>query len=500
MAKKVIVIGGGIAGLTSAVRLQYDGYDVTLYEQLDRLGGKMNRITGKGFTFDLGPTIVMMPHIYHEVLSYTGVDPKDYIDFMALDPMYQITFADGEKLDATTDLNRMMVDLEARGEGTADGFLRYLNDTYAKYIVAKDHFIEKSFRSWRDFYNPTTLWNALKLKTFDSAHHTIAKYIKDQKIQNMLSFQTLYIGISPHKGPSIYTIIPMIETLYGVHYARGGGMYAYVEALERRFRELGGKVELNSAVEEVLFEKQKAIGVKLKGEDIMADAVVVNADFPRAMNTLIKDPKVKGKYTEEKIAKMAYSCSVFLIYIGLDKKVPDLRVHNLYFGSDFEDNLSDIFSGSIPKDPAYYIYSPSRIDDTVAPEGHEGIYVLVPVPELKTGTFEWTNEVKQSFKEKIYAKMKKNPGMEDFDQHIVFEKLMTPPDFSEKMGVHYGATFGLAPTLLQSNYFRPKNVHPYGKNLYFAGSSVHPGAGVPIAITSGKLVHRELKKDVPLNS
>jgi phytoene desaturase len=277
-------------------------------------------------------------------------------------------------------------------------------------------------------------------------------------------------------------------------------MYAYVEALERRFRELGGTVELNASVEEVLFEKQKAIGVKLNGQAIMADAVVVNADFPRAMNTLIKDPKVKGKYTEEKIAKMAYSCSVFLIYIGLDKKVPDLRVHNLYFGSDFEDNLSDIFSGCIPKDPAYYIYSPSRIDDTVAPEGHEGVYVLVPVPELKTGTFEWTEDVKQSFKEKIYAKMKKNPGMEDFDQHIVFEQLMTPPDFSEKMGVHYGATFGLAPTLLQSNYFRPKNVHPYGKNLYFAGSSVHPGAGVPIAITSGKLVHRELKKDVPLNS
>jgi phytoene desaturase len=215
------------------------------------------------------------------------------------------------------------------------------------------------------------------------------------------------------------------------------------------------------------------------------------------MNTLIKDKKVKGKYTEEKIAKMAYSCSVFLLYIGVSKKIPELEVHNLYFGSDFEANLNDIFTGKIPEDPAYYIYSASQIDETVAPEGHEGIYVLVPVPELKSATFEWTDAIKQSFKEKIYAKMRKNPGMEDFEEHIVFEEMMTPPDFSERLGVHYGATFGLAPTLLQSNYFRPKNVHPYGKHLYFAGSSVHPGAGVPIAITSGKLVHRELKKDLP---
>ena len=497
MGKKITVVGGGIAGLASALRLQADGYDVTIYEKLDRLGGKMNQIKGKGFTFDLGPTIVMMPHIYRELLEYTGVKMEDYITFNPVDPMYKITFQDGEAMDATSDLNKLTYDLEARGHGVAEGYLKYLSGTYKKYNIAKTHFLERTFRSWRDFYNPKTLWNALRLRTLGTAQKAIEKYIKDEKIQNMVSFQTLYIGVSPYSGPSIYTIIPMIQTMYGVHYSKGG-MYAYVEAVEKRFKELGGKVKLNSKVEEVLFEGKTATGILLNGEAIQSDAVVVNADFPRAMHSLIKSPKVRGKYTDQKLKKMKYSCSVFLMYLGLDKKVPDLRVHNLYFGGDFKQNLDEIFSGKLPEDPAYYMYSPSQIDDSVAPEGHEGIYVLVPVPELKTAQFEWTDEVKNAFKEKIMKKMMKEKGLEDLRDHIVFEEMFTPDLFSSELEAHYGATFGLAPTLDQSIYFRPRNVHPYGKKLYFAGSSVHPGAGIPIAITSGNLVHQEVKKDVPL--
>jgi phytoene desaturase len=357
--------------------------------------------------------------------------------------------------------------------------------------------LERSFRSWRDLYNPKTLWNALRLRTLNTAQNAIEKYLKDEKMQNMVSFQTLYIGVSPYSGPSIYTIIPMIQTMYGVHYSKGG-MYSYVKAVEKRFKELGGKIKLNAKVEEVLFEGKKARGIHLDGQDIQSDAVVVNADFPRAMKTLIKSPKIRGKYTDKKIASMKYSCSVMILYLGLDKKVPDLRVHNLYFGGDFKQNLDEIFTGKLPEDPAYYIYSPSQIDDTVAPEGHENIYVLVPVPELKTAQFEWTDEVKHAFKEKIFQKMMKEKGLEDLKDHIVFEDMYTPDKFSSELEAHYGATFGLAPTLFQSIYFRPRNVHPYGKNLYFAGSSVHPGAGIPIAMTSGKLVHHEVKKDLPL--
>lgn len=492
--KEISVIGAGIAGLTAALRLQHDGYKVTIYEKRDTVGGKMNQIKAKGFTFDLGPTIVMMHDIYKENLAYTGVNPDDYIKLNQLDPMYQVTFSDGETLIAHNDLPRLIEDLEKRSYKTASDYLDYLNHTYKKYIIAKDYFIEKSFRKPSDFYNFTTLRQAFKLKTFDSAHHAISKFVKDEKIQNMLSFQTLYIGISPKKGPSIYTIIPMIETMYGISYAKGG-MYTYVKALEKRFLELGGKIKTNQNVEEILFEEKVAYGIRVNGKTIKSDAVICNADFPWAMNNLVKDVKAKGKYTEKKINKMDYSCSVMILYIGLNKKVPNLNVHNLYFGSDFDQNLKEIFTGHLPSDPAFYIYSPSQIDDSVAPMGKENLYVLVPVPELKTSELSWDEHVTNQFKEKIFDKLEKLEGLEDLRTQIDYLEIMTPNRFSDELNAMFGATFGLAPTLLQSNYFRPKNVHPYAKNLYFAGSSVHPGAGVPIAITSGKLVHREVKKD-----
>ncbi len=492
---KISVVGGGVAGLSAALMLQSDGYDVTIYERRNQLGGKMSRIEKGGFMFDVGPTIVMMPHIYNDVLSYTGADPEDYISFEYLDPIYNVTFPDGEKMAVNTNLVDLIDDLEKRGEDVAKGYLKYLNETYEKYLVAKNHFIEKSFRSPRDFYNPKTLRQGLKLRTFDSAHHAISKYVDDEKIQKLLSFQTLYIGISPRKGPSIYTIIPMIETLYGVSYSKGG-MYSYVEALEKRFKELGGTVKLNTEVEEVLFANKQTKGVKINGTPVYSDAVIMNADFPYAMNNLIKDKTAKGKYTEKKIHSMDYSCSVLLFYIGLNKKVPSLTVHNLYFGNDFDENLREIFSGKLPSDPAFYIYSPSQVDETVAPEGKENLYVLVPVPELKTSKATWDDATLEDYKEKVFKKLRSIEGLEDIDEQIDVLKIMTPKDFEGDLNAMYGSTFGLAPTLFQSNYWRPKNVHPYVRNLYFAGSSAHPGAGVPIAITSGKLVTQELKKDL----
>ena len=492
--KKIAVIGSGVAGLTAALRLQKDGYQVTIYEMRHEVGGKMNQIKGKGFTFDLGPTIVMMPHIYKEVLEYTGVNPDDYIEYQLLDPMYRITFWDATTMDAHTELTKLIEDLESRGDEVAKGYLKYLDKTYEKYLVAKDHFIEKSFRSWKDFYNIKTLRQALKLKTFDSAHHTIKKFVKDEKVQKALAFQTLYIGISPKKGPSIYTIIPMIETLYGVSYSRGG-MYSYAKALEKRFLELGGTIKFNHPVEEIIIENKITQGIKVKGKTIQADAVVCNADFPYAMNNLIKDKKYKGKYTEKYINNLDYSCSVFLMYLGINKKV-NLKVHNLYFGSDFDENLNEIFRGDLPEDPAYYIYSPSQIDPSVAPEGKEALYILVPVPELKTSRFTWNDEIIKNYRDKMLTKLSKIEGLEDIKKQIEFEEIMTPIRFQNELNAQFGATFGLAPTLRQSNYFRPRNVYPYAKNLYFAGSSVHPGAGVPIAITSGKLVHQEILKDI----
>lgn len=494
MKKKIIVIGAGVGGLATAVRLQSQGYDVTIYEKFDRVGGKMNLIAGDGYNFDLGPTIVMMPEVYEDVFKFAGVNPKDYIPMEKIEPMYSLYYDDGDKLKVTTDYVEMNKMLEGISYNDAQGFYEYIAEIYRRYLVAKDDFIERSFRGPKDFYNPYTIKQTFKLKTFDSAYHTISKYLEDDKLRKMLSFQTLYIGISPYNGPSIYTIIPMVEMLYGVWFIKGG-MYTMANAMERLFKELGGNVYLNSEVDEIIFKDKKAIGIRLNGKEIYADYIVCNADFPYAMKNLVKDKEVKGKYTDEKIDKMKYSCSCFLMYLGIDKKLDQMDCHNVFFAKDFDKNIEDIFTGTVPEDPSFYAYVPTKMDESLAPKGKESLYVLVPVPELSKSKENWDEEFVNEYKERILNIISNKINERDLKAHIEFEKLITPNDFKDKFNVYNSATFGLAPTLFQSNYYRPHNKYKYAENLYFAGSSVHPGAGVPMVLTSAKLACEEIIRD-----
>jgi phytoene desaturase len=495
MGKKVVVIGAGIGGLCTAIRLKLKGYEVQIIEKESTAGGKMGLIEGSGFRFDLGPTIVMMPQIYREIFEEAGRNPDHYIPMEQLDPIYTLNFADGDRHVMSTDLTKLTKLLESISPEDTLGYFQYISDTYKRYLVAKDEFIEKSFRYKGDFYNPKSLIGVLKLKTFDSAYTSISKFVKNDKLRKSLAFQTLYIGISPYNGPSIYTIIPMIELLYGVWYIKGG-MYTMAEGLEKLFIELGGKISYNSTVEEIVIKNKKAHGVLVDSKEVQADFIVCNADFPYAVKNLIKTKNNKGIYTDKKIDSMEYSCSCFMLYLGLNKKYDALSVHNIIFAQDFDKNIKDIFEDfKLPEDPSFYLYCPSSIDESVAPEGKEALYVLVPVPELSKKNINWNSEIVESYRNMIINKINKIKGLEDIEENIIFERHFTPKDFEEKFNAYNGSTFGLKPTLLQSNYFRPHNKFDYCEGLYFAGSSVHPGAGIPIVMTSAKLTAEEIIKD-----
>lgn len=333
--KKVIVIGAGVAGLSAAVRLQKLGYSVQLFEKVSQVGGKMNQIKKDGFTFDVGPTIVMMPDIYREVFEFCGKDPDAYIPMEKIDPMLKLYFSEDEPLVFSSDLVELTKTLEGISEEDAQGYFAFLADIYKRYLIAKESFIMRSFRSFWDFYNPKSLLNGLKLKTFGDAYSSISKFVKDDRLRKSLAFQTLYIGISPYQGPSLYTIIPMIELLYGIHFMKGG-MYKLAQGLERLFVELGGEIYCDTEVQEILIENKEAIGIKVADKAILADAVVCGADFPYAMKHLLPNEKDRGKYTDQKIDQMEYSCSCFLLYLGLDKKYDAEALHSIYFATDFE--------------------------------------------------------------------------------------------------------------------------------------------------------------------
>jgi len=492
--KKIIVVGAGVAGLSAAVRLQKLGYDVDLYEKEAKPGGKMNQIKQDGFIFDVGPTIVMMPEIYREIFELCGRNPDDYIPMKKVEPMLELFFRQQSPLRFSSDLTKLTNTLETISEEDAQGYFDFLADIYKRYMIAKKHFITQSFRNFWDFYNPKSLYAGLRLKTFSDAYSSISKFVKDDRLRKSLAFQTLYIGVSPYQGPSLYTMIPMIELFYGVHFIKGG-MYTLATALDRLFGELGGKRHYATPVEEIVIENKVTTGIKANREFIAADAVVCGADFPYVMEKLIPDEKKRGKYNNKKIATMDYSCSCFLLYLGLDKKYPESALHSIYFADDFKKNTDDLFeNGVLPSDPSFYLYRPSLMDETLAPQGQEGLYALIPVPELSKYN-DWTETTRQRFREQIISLIKERSIFNDIEEHIIMEACYTPKEFEQKFNAYYGATFGLKPTLAQSNYYRPHNKFDYADRLYFCGSSAHPGAGVPIVMQSAKLAVEELIKD-----
>jgi len=490
---KVIIVGAGIAGISSAVQLRSQGYDVEIYEKEAQIGGKMNQIKSKGYTFDLGPTIVMMPEVYKEPFRLAGKNPDDYITMSQINPIYSVFYPNGDRINVDTDLVDLTKFTEGISKQDALGYLQYLAEIYKRYLVVEE-FITRSFRKPTDFYNPRMLKKALELKTFDSAYHAISQFVKDDRLRKLLSFQTLYIGISPYNGPSIYSIIPMIEMIYGVWFIKGG-MYGYVQGLKKLMDEQGIKVHTSTLVEELVIENKTVRGIKVNGETIEADLVLTNADFPYAMTNLIKNEKLRKPYTDAKIEKMDYSCSTFMMYLGVDHKLDNLNVHNIVFSKDFDGNINQIFEGVNPVEPSMYFYCPAKLDPSLAPKGKEALYVLVPTTNLKLFEGSWDEATIQSYRRLVLDKIKESGLIPDLEDHIETETILTPKDWESRVHAHYGATFGLAPTLMQSNYYRPHNTFSKIKNLYFTGSSVHPGAGVPIVLTSAKIAVGDILTD-----
>lgn len=494
--KKVIVIGAGIGGLSAAIRLQHEGFDVEIYEMGDQPGGKMHQIRDNGFTFDIGPTIVMMPEIYRDVFRVANKNPDDYIPMKRLEPMYDVFFKDKNyrHYEVGSDLKSLIEMAEKMGEGNAQGLLSYLDDIYKRYQVALKHFITRPFRRKRDMYNLFMLRQALKLKTLNSADKMMSKYIENKDLQQMLSFQTLYIGVSPKKGPSLYNIIPMIELLYGVWFIEGG-MHTMALKMAELFTELGGTIHYNKTVEEIVVNQGHVEGVYVDGLHIKSDIVLSNADFPYTMKHLIKDSKTRGKYTDKKIDAMDYSCSCLIFYWGVKGDYSNHKVHNFVICDDLDDNLESIFDGRLLKDPSMYLHIPSNMDSNMAPEGHAAFYLLMPVSEMGTAKYDYNEETIEYYRRKAFETLKGIEGLEDIENNLVVEHVYTPKDFEANFNAYRGATFGLQPTLLQSNHFRPQSKSMNCDGLYFTGSSTHPGAGVPIVIEGGRIAFEEIKLD-----
>lgn len=489
--KSAIIVGAGIGGLAAAAKLSSKGYKVTVYEKDSKIGGKVNYIDTGRFKFDLTASILMTPHIYQEVFDYAGKDYRDYLNFMELNPIYRAFYSDGTCFDLFSNTSNLTRSLENISKEDSVGYYRFLSNVYEKYITAEKYFLNNSFTSPLDFFNFISLQKMLKINTLSSSYNHISKYINSEKLRNLIAFQSLYVGISPFDGPNIYNLVPTISQLYGLWYLEGG-MYSYVRALEKLIYEFGGKIIKNTSVTEIIIDNETAIGVKSTLGIDKADIIVCDADFPYAMKNIIKDEKAKGKYTNKKLSEMKYSCSTFIMHLGLKKKYPKLLVHNLYMGKDFKQNIQSAFIGKLPEHPSLYIYCPSRIDDTMAEQGTECINIMVRVPNMLNTSIIWDDSTIDLIRKRIFYELSNIKGLSDIEENIIYESSTTPMDFLERFNSYGGTAFGLSPTLLQTNYFRPHIKSPTTDNLYFVGNSVHPGTGVSIVLLSSKLAVEEI--------
>lgn len=491
MSKKVIIIGAGIGGLSTALRLLKNGYEVEIYEKDETIGGRVNIIETETFRFDLSASILMLPDLYKEIFSYVNKDYQDYLEFIQLDPIYRLFLADKTVLDFNNNISSLTINLEEISKEDSLGYFKFISDVYEKYLIANEHFLQKSQDNSKDFFNLETLIKALKINTLSTSYDYISKYIKNEKLREFLAFQAMYIGMSPFDGPNIYTLIPVVSQIYGLWYLKGG-MYSFVKSLMKMIDEFGGTIKAGVAVEEILFLKDKAIGVKTSKGIAKGDIVVCNADFPYAMKNLVKDEYYKDKYTDKKISEMKYTCSTFIIYLGLRKKYHQLSVHNIYLGENFKENIESAFAGNLPKNPSFYIYCPSRIDKSMVKNDGDCLNIMLRVPNLFFKEIVWNKNTINLLSNTILKELKNIKGLEDIEENIEYINYLTPLDMECRFNAYGGTAFGLSPTLTQTNYFRPHFKSSKADNLFFVGSSVHPGPGVSLVLNSSKLVTEEI--------
>ena len=306
--KKVLVVGAGIGGLCTAIRLLNKGYDVTILEKEDSIGGKVNIKIKNGARFDLTASVLMTPEIYTNIFSEVGKDYKDYFEIIKIDPIYKVNYYDKNSYNYYSNLGKMIDTLENIEEGLSIQYLKFLSKSFEKYLNSKNYFLDKSMINKEEILNPKAIKKFLESKPFITTNDYLKSLIKNQYLLNYLIFQSMYIGVKPYKNSSLYTLIPAISHIYGLWYIKGG-LYSYIEALKKLILELGGKVYVNTEVEKIVTNKNKVIGVKTNRGNYKSDIIVCNADYPYAIKNLIKNKNYK------KIEKQDYSCSVFIMYL-----------------------------------------------------------------------------------------------------------------------------------------------------------------------------------------
>ncbi|WP_224826632.1 phytoene desaturase [Cognatishimia sp. MH4019] len=482
-----IIIGAGLGGLSSAMRLGAKGYRVTVLERLDLVGGRGSSISQDGHRFDLGPTIITVPQVYEDLWRACGRDFHRDIDLRPMDPFYEVRWPDGSTFAARQDTDAMEAEVARLSPGDVKGYRKFLEDGRKRYVLGFEGMVAKPMHK---------IWETVKvlpefaLLRADKSILGLAKSrFKDARLRMAMSFHPLFIGGDPRKVTSMYALVAHLEKEFGVHYAMGG-VQAIANAMAKVVRAQGGTIRLGVEVDEIVVSKGVVQGVRLvDGEQVIAPLVVSNADAGHTYTRLLRNHGRK-RWTDAKLKRKRWSMGLFVWYFGTKGtrgKWADVGHHTITNAPRYEGLLKDIFiKGKLSDDMSLYIHRPSVTDPSVAPDGDDTFYVLSPVPHLgHDNPVDWAAEA-EIYKDKVAVEIDKTiPGFRD---HLSTEVVFTPEDFRDRYLSPNGSGFSLEPRILQSAWFRPHNISEEAKGLFLVGAGTHPGAGVPGVVSSAEVL------------
>lgn len=490
--RQVVVIGAGFGGLAAAIRLQAAGCQVTLVEARARAGGRASQLKTQGFTFDMGPTLITAPQLFEDLWHVAGRDLYADLELLALSPFYRIGFADGRTFEYWGNADQDEAEIARFEPGDVAGYRAFLAQTRQIYERAFVDLAAQPFLSMSSMLRVTP--ELLRVGAQQSVYRFASRYFQNPFLRMVFSFHPLFIGGNPFRASAIYSIVPYLERLGGVHFARGG-MYTMVEAMAHLFSSLGGELRCGTPVEELVLNERQVVGVRLADESTLAaSCVVANSDVAHTYLHLVPEQH-RPLLLARRVQHYRYSMSCFLLYLGLNRQYPQLRHHSIFMPENYRQMIHELFDGhGLPDDLALYLHTPTRTDPTLAPDGGESLYVLAPVPNLAHG-IDWTRET-TALRARIVQFLEKEAGLEGLEKSIVVEHQLTPLDFASELRSHLGAAFSVEPTLTQSAYFRPHNRSGSIGGLYFVGAGTHPGAGIPGVLLSAELTSRLVTSDL----
>ena len=481
-----IVIGSGFGGIAAALRLKAKGHEVTLIEKHQDLGGRARVFRKNGFIFDGGPTVITAPYLINELFELFKKDPKDYIELSPLKIWYQFIFEDKSKFNYSGNENEMKAQIEELNKEDVQGYEKLVNFTKKIFDKGFTELADVPFD--KPFVMMQQLPALLKLKSYKSVYSLVSSYIKNEKLRRMLSMHPLLVGGNPFTTTSIYGLILYLEKKWGIHYSMGG-TGNIIKGFEKLMNEVGIKIIKGNEVAKIISKNNKITGVQLNNNNnIDADNIICNADPPAVYEKLLDGKSNNSVLFNWKKNRMEYSMGLFVYYFGTKKIYENVEHHTIKFGNKYKEHLDDIFNKKkLNDDISYYLHRPSATDKSMAPEGNDCFYVLVPVPNNQSG-IDWKIEG-EKMKKLIISKMEKDL-MPNLKENIVEDFYLTPDYFEEDLNTKYGSGFSIQPKFTQSAYFRFHNKSEIYDGLYFVGAGTHPGAGVPGVLSSAKVLDK----------